>query len=218
MLRAHTNRLVGKSVLSSTIIRFLQQDKRSIVLYYFCNYYSSSSSKSSHILRSLAAQILRCSKDLSGYVYDEHICQGLTSSIPQLKKLIPTLLSSIPSVRIIVDGLDEFEQKDQNQVLNDVIPFASTSDTGAVCKVLIASRDINPISRHLSKRSTVSLTRERAVIDAAIQSFVEHSLIDIRQNLSDTNIDDSIMVEVEQGLIKKADGESTLVLAKSLKC
>ncbi|KAH0560093.1 hypothetical protein GP486_003386 [Trichoglossum hirsutum] len=203
----------GKSVLSSVIIRFIQQDKHSVVLYYFCNYYSSDSNKSSHILRSLAAQLLRCNKDLSAYVYDEYICEGFTSSIPQLKKLIPAMLSGIPSVRIIIDGLDEFDHKAQSQILNDVIPFASASN-GAVCKILVASRDITPIARHLSKRSTISLNRERVAVSAAMRSFVQHSLIDIRRNLSGMNVDNNI-TEIEHDLIDKADGGSTLMLLKA---
>ncbi|OCL02271.1 hypothetical protein AOQ84DRAFT_382837 [Glonium stellatum] len=43
--------------------------------------------------------------DLAVFVYDNYIRPGHTSSILQPKKLIPTLLSSIPSVRIIIDGL-----------------------------------------------------------------------------------------------------------------
>ncbi|KAH0541368.1 hypothetical protein FGG08_004132 [Glutinoglossum americanum] len=194
------------------VIRFLQQDKHSVVIYYFCNYYSSSLKKNSHVLRSLVAQLIRHNKDLSSYVYDEYICQGLNSSVHQLKKLISTLLLSIPSVRIVIDGLDEFGQEDQNGILNDLIPLASASDTGPVCKVLISSRDISPINKRLSKRSTISLSgKERASVDAAIQSFVQHSLIDIRRNLKDMNADDDI-TEVERDLIKKADGRYDRIL------
>jgi hypothetical protein len=150
------------------IIRFLQQDKHLVVLYYYCNYYSSSFNKNSHILRSLAAQLLRYNRDLSAYVYNKYICQGLTLSVPQLKKLIPKLLLSISSVRIVIDGLDEFEQKDQSQILNNVIPFASTNDIRAVCKILISSQDINSISKRLSKRSTISLSKERVAVNTAI--------------------------------------------------
>jgi hypothetical protein len=198
------------------IIRFLQQDKHSVVLYFFCNYYSSSLNRSSHILRSLADQLLRSNRDLSSYVYDEYICQGLASSVQQLKRLIRTLLLGIPSVRIVIDGLDEFESKDQSQILNDIIPFASASDMGAsvgdkgaVCKVLISSRDVNPIAKHLSKRSIISLSKERAAIGSAIRSFVQHNLIDIHQNLNDMDIDKNVAGKVEHELIEKADGRST---------
>jgi hypothetical protein len=149
------------------------------VLYYFCSYYSSSFNKSSHILRSLVAQLLQCNRDLSIYNYNKYTCKGFISSVPQLKKLIPTLLLSIPSVRIVIDSLDEFEQKDQSQIITDIIPFASANDIRTVCKVLISSQDINPITKHLLKRPIISLNKERAAIDAAIQSFVKHSLINI---------------------------------------
>jgi hypothetical protein len=142
-------------------------------------------------------------------VYDEYICQGLASSAQQLKKLIRTLLLGIPSVRIVIDGLDEFEPKDQSQILNDILPLASTNDGGAVCKVLISSRDINPITKHLSRKSTISLSKERAVVNSAIQSFVQHCLLDIHRNLDDMNIDISILAEVEHDLIEKADGRLT---------
>ena len=165
-------------------------------------------------MRSLTAQLLRCNRDLSAYVYDEYICEGLTSSVPQLKKLIPALLLGIPSVRIIIDGLDEFDHKVQSQILNDVIPFASASD-GAVCKILVASRDITPIARHLSKRPIISLHKEHVAVNAAMRSFVQHSLIDIRRNLSDMDVDNSI-TEIEHDLMEKADGGSTLILLKAL--
>jgi hypothetical protein len=118
-------------------------------------------------------------------------------------------------VRIVIDSLDEFEQKDQSQIITDIIPFASANDIRTVCKVLISSQDINPITKHLLKRPTISLNKERAAIDAAIQSFVKHSLINICKSLDDMKVDNSIIAKVEQNLIEKAEGKLTLVVRKA---
>jgi hypothetical protein len=190
------------------IIRFLQQDKHSTILYYFCTYDSSRPNNCSHILRSLTAQILRSNRDLAVFVYDNYIRPGHTSSILQLKKLIPTLLSSIPSVRIIIDGLDEFEQKDQSQILNDLVHFASTQNSNAICKILFASRDIPTIARHLSKRITVSLNEERESITQGIRSYVSHKLREIRVNFG-AMIGDEVIARIECDLIEKAEGKPT---------
>ena len=187
------------------IIRFLQQDKHSTILYYFCTYDSSRPNNCSHILRSLTAQILRSNRDLAVFVYDNYIRPGHTSSILQLKKLIPTLLSSIPSIRIVIDGLDEFEQKDQKQILSDLIPFASAQNSNAVCKILFASRDIPTIAGHLSKRTIVSLNEEREPVTQGIRSYVSHRLGEIRLNFG-AKIGDEVMDGVERNIIEKAEG------------
>ena len=139
------------------------------------------------------------------FVYDNYIRPGYTSSILQLKKLIPTLLSSIPSVRIVIDGLDEFEQKDQKQILSDLIPFASVQNSNAVCKILFASRDIPTIVGHLSKQTIVCLSEEREPVTQGIRSYVSHRLGEIRLNFG-AKIGGEVMDGVERNLIEKAEG------------
>ena len=204
----------GKSVLSSMIIRLVQQHKQSTVLYYFCNYQSLSFNKSSHILRCLTAQLLRSNKDLAAYVYDEYIRQGLNSSTLQFKRLIPTLLSSLPSVRIVIDGLDEFDRIHHDQILKDLLPFASARNAESICKILFTSRDIVPISKHLVKYSKICLSDERGSIDVAIQSFIKDSLVDIRHNLDDRRVGSLEMGKIEQDLIEKAEGTLSLLMKR----
>ncbi|KAK2755707.1 hypothetical protein FQN54_005857 [Arachnomyces sp. PD_36] len=195
----------GKSVLTSAVIRSLEDDPKFTVLYYFCNYYSTHGNKSCYLLRSLVAQLLRRNADLSSYVYEEYIQKGSSPSARQLKKLVGILITAENHVRIVVDGIDEFPEKDQKQIINDLIPLASIAETGAESKILFSSRDIQPISKQLSRYPTVCLSGEREAIDAAIKSYIGHSLANLRPQFMDTRCKD-IMNSVEKELIKKAQG------------
>ncbi|KAK2802065.1 hypothetical protein FQN51_004975 [Onygenales sp. PD_10] len=195
----------GKSVLTSVMVRSLENDPVFTVLYYFCSYYSTQNNKSSHILRSLTAQILRRNVDLSSYVYDEYIKNGLSPSLRQLKRLLPVLLSAVNHVRLVIDGIDEFPEKDQKQIISDLIPLACVAATGAECKLLFSSRDIQPISRTLARQRTVSLSDERKAIDGAIKSFIRDNLTDATPHFRGKGLE-SIIDTVEEELIQKANG------------
>lgn len=187
------------------VARSLENDPSFTILYYFCSYYSTKGSKSSHILRSLAAQLLRHNSDLSAYVYEEYVRNGLNCSLRQLKQLLPVLLSAEKHVRIVLDGIDEFPDKDQKQVISDLIPFAAVFATGAECKILFSSRVVRPISRNLARQPTISLSNERKAIDAAIKSFVRCNFKEIRPQFMGKDLE-KIMDSVEQALTHKANG------------
>lgn len=206
-VRSEIDYATGKSVLTSVLIRSLEDDPKLTVLYYFCNYYSTHGNKSSYLLRSLVAQLLRRNVELSSYVYEEYIQKGLSSSTRQLKKLITVLLTAEKNVRIVVDGVDEFPEKDQKQVISDLIPLASISGTGIECKILFSSRDIPPISKQLARYSTICLSSERKAIDAAIKSYICHNLTSLNPHFMDARLKD-IMNSVEEELINKAQGAS----------
>jgi len=199
-------------MLCSKIIRFAQQEENTTVLYYFCNYVLADSTDSNCgiILRSLAAQVLRNNPDLAPLIFDDYISQGLMPSISQMRQIIPTLLSTFQSVRIIIDGLDEYDDKDQKLILTEITSLAVTKSlkhSTAISKVLISSRDVNQISRILSRRPTVSLSDEQAAIGGAIQAFVRSKFSQlVSSNLDDISLEEDILKLIEQALVEKADG------------
>ena len=148
------------------------------------------------MLRSIALQLLRQHMDLASYVADNYVNKGSNPSIPQLKKLLVELLSGIPSVFIVLDGLDECDEKSQKSILGELILL-----TGPTCRLLISSRDGIYVSKVLHERPTISLREKKRDVDTDIRLFVKHNLIGLRERFGDTVVD-----EVEEKVVEKANG------------
>lgn len=109
---AKADSYLGKTVLCSRLIHFLEGDGHTMVLYYFCNNYRSSKSNDLvHILRAFCAQLIRSQTDFVPYFFHQFLAKGLNPSIPNLIQALRPALVSIGSVRIVVDGLDEWSHK-----------------------------------------------------------------------------------------------------------
>ncbi|KAF2233474.1 hypothetical protein EV356DRAFT_503548 [Viridothelium virens] len=197
----------GKSVLCSKIIESLQNNSSSTVLYYFCTLSTIDGQTCAKVLRSLAAQALRAHPEISSWIYDEFICQNKMPSLAQLRILFPTMLSILPSTRIVLDGLDEFEADQYKPVLTEIDSLLRNKQVeGGSCKVLISSRDLQPISRVLGRRSQISLNEEHQAINCAIQQFVEYNMQEIQANIDDIPVDGGEMADISRALVEKAEG------------
>src|SRR5215469_7734242 len=163
------------------MISILSLDKRTTVLYYFCNNSRQTEINSlAAILRTFCSQLIQAKHESSSYILDEYVAKGLNPSVQNLLELLPLLLSRFESVRIIIDGLDECGSRSIKKLVTDLIPLASSHGVGdgVSHKLLFSSRDVPPINRVMSRKSTVSLSEERAVLDTAIRHFVHTSIKD----------------------------------------
>jgi hypothetical protein len=114
----------------------------------------------------------------------------------QLKELLPNLIKATLSTRIITDGLDECEDKDQKQILQELMKLC-----GDRCKVLISSRDGGHIGKVLRKKKTLAFRDRRSDVDRDIRLYASHTLAGLREEFGD-----DIIEEIEQAVVKKADG------------
>jgi len=199
----------GKSVICSKLIQDLQNDQQCSTIFYLCNHFSTSPNEAGQILRSLVSQLVQQSPDLVPYILDECVSRGVPASGSQLRKMFPKLLMGFSCLRIIVDGLDEIEESQQRQVLSDLIDFATNPlGPGSSCKILIASRDVAVISRFLSQRMVLSLGDDLQAFQAAVQPYVHHELSQLRNSLSDIEVEESTMDIIERRLVEKANGNT----------
>jgi hypothetical protein len=130
------------------------------------------------------------------------------TSVAQLRKILPILLSSLQSVRIVVDGLDEYEDKDHKPILAELLALAKCNKSDGTRKLLISSRDAVRIARVLLRRSNIDLSSERAAIASAIQGFVRSSVSDLHLNLDQEQVHGAAMAAIERTLVLKANGKS----------
>jgi hypothetical protein len=146
---------------------------------------------------------------MAEHIYEEHITNGHAPSVPRLKQLLQTLLGAVPSIRIVIDGVDELEDRFHSQVLGDILGLVTVPNPKTTCKVLVSSRDISSISKIMSRYPTLNLTKERRFLDMSIASFVHHELRDMQSWVGQIqDADDRIYREIEQILIDKAEGKS----------
>ena len=192
--------------MASSLINFLEKDRRKTVLYYFCSSFNPKGNDISHILRCLTAQLLRQHRILAAHIHKEYIEKGQTPSVSRLKGLLCDLQRGTSELYICVDGIDECADKDQAQIILGLTPLVQPQDTGSNCKILFASRDIRAISKHLKKYTTVALTQERRFIESAIQSYVHDSLLRLRDQGQFKEQQKDLIDRVEHDLVVKAEG------------
>jgi hypothetical protein len=206
ILKPQFQQFAGKSVLTSRIIQDLRENPDITTIFFFCNYHTDRGDLCSQVLRTLILELLRSEPHLTSHIYENYTRQVRTPSLGQIKKLLPDLLSAVLSTRIVIDGLDECQEKDQKIILTEVLSAVKSST--APCKLFISSRAETHISKTLRKRPTISLTekKERNKVDEDIQKYVKHSLMGLRESFPGALVDD-----IERTVVKKAHGRcSTL--------
>ena len=205
----------GKSVISTQLVNFMKAGKH-FIIHHFCTYSYPLSTMYDQILRSLLLQLLRKDGELVAHVYEECVLGKKSPTVSALEQLLQTLFKSMSNepcqteyIWVILDGLDECEADKQARVvslMNHITSKPSLSG-GTICKVLISSRASPMLSKHLSKKQTISLTDEKDCLEDAIGQYASQRLQSLNQTLCQLHVGRSEIKEIERGIAKKADGE-----------
>jgi hypothetical protein len=128
-----------------------------------------------------------------------------------MASLLPELLNIVGTSRLVIDGIDEWDSKEQQVVLDEILPLATDKTSTHVCKIFISSRDMPTISRmmRLKKKASMvfSLGEEHTFIDQSIQSFISKKMDDYRSSVQDLDPDGSTLAEVRKLLVEKSNGK-----------
>ncbi|KAJ2988979.1 hypothetical protein NUW58_g3702 [Xylaria curta] len=203
----------GKSsVICATLVNSLE-DSDVTTFSYFCKYHQDDTS--SQILKALVLKIIESSPDFSAMVFSEFVQKHREPSLRVLRTMLTGskdklgLLHGIPTCRIVIDGLDECNPKEQKYVLEDLLQLVSVNSRGGNCKLLISSRDIPEISSVLRKKmdiGVISLSNERDSLNRTIQLFIENRLRYLVGERKSLHIGDKIVEDIVDIMINKADG------------
>ena len=173
------------------------------VIYYFYPHRQASSTQSSEVLRSLATQLLAKTTSLAPYVLDTFASHGQKPTKKHLGTILEKMITSLPSLRIVIDGLDECLQDDQDEIMQDLLRIKGS--TPGACKLLLSSRKHRIISKWLHLKPTIRLDNNTAHINSTISSFIHPRLQTIRDRF-----DPAIVDHLENLLLEKANGCSFL--------
>ena len=201
----------GKSMICSVLVQHTEANAIHVI-YYFCSFLGSQSDGLSRLLRSLISQVIQKHQDLATYVHDVYFKSHPAPTKKALLTLLTELLQGLGSVRLIVDGIDEWAERDQTELLKDLSQIISTDQSSHICKIMIASRETIVTSRRKKDKSsmTISLSTgdESLAVTRSIVSFVNDKLSNLPDHCDELDPDSSIMAHVKKTLIEKSHGQS----------
>jgi hypothetical protein len=157
------------------------------------------------MLKVLTAQLLRSNRDLLSHVYERYSKTNTIRTSARMKALFNELLKMLPPTRIVIDGLDEYDEEDQKQILHCLISISDEQHGNF--QILFVSREVIDIKRKLVKFPTIFLSEEQELISRDINKYIKSTLTDFRERF-----DSETMNEIEQILVRKADGMGTTCL------
>lgn len=195
-------------MLCAHLVTTLRNDKNMTTLYYFCGSPVNIHTDCSRVLRSLAIQLLRLEPALATHVYTEYVCQGVSASVVQLRKVLSDFLSAVPPTQILIDGLDECEPNSHEQILSELLSFSNSSTR--LAKVLLSSREGGIISRKLRQKPTLSLREESQAVENDIQIFVEAMLARTRSEWG-FNVSETSLTNIKEKLLRLSNGKLSSV-------
>ncbi|KAH7308822.1 hypothetical protein BKA65DRAFT_174630 [Rhexocercosporidium sp. MPI-PUGE-AT-0058] len=187
----------GKSVMCSYILQLLEKpSSQHHVSYYFCNS-QESGNICSQILRTIALQLLRRKVDLASLIANQYVYLGTSCGMAQLRTLLPQMLETLESTRIIIDGLDECpELETQVSILRELQRLLGKD---LHCKVIISSRREVKIAEKLSRKPQIQLDG-RQEVESDIRLYVKYKIGSIE------TADHELRAKIESILVEKANG------------
>ncbi|KAI3319186.1 hypothetical protein HD806DRAFT_295960 [Xylariaceae sp. AK1471] len=149
----------GKTFLSAAVVE--EAKSHHTTLFVFASHMHSSSTTARSILQSLAFQLASQDKDAQA-VLVESKARDISTSTKYVSGLLKTLLTGSGPTYIIVDGLDEMEQKERSILLEQLVGM----DCCPEMRILFSSRpeddianilDTKAIEIHVNKRNSGSI-------------------------------------------------------------
>lgn len=124
----HANPGTGKTVLCASVIENLESEGRKVA-YFFCSFQEPTKRRISSVLRSLAVQLLRLQPQTPSALeelYESEMHHGQTKLRNEevILQVLRALLRRIDRVHIVLDGLDECDDRPQAlRLLTEVFKF-----------------------------------------------------------------------------------------------
>ncbi|KAF4873482.1 Ankyrin repeat and KH domain-containing protein 1 [Colletotrichum siamense] len=196
----------GKTVLTASAVEHIYAHERRVrenVTFFFPHFADQTSLSAEATLRSIIRQSLdpvRLSSD-----WEERLTEldrKPSSELGELTSLLQQAIDQSDTFYIFIDALDEFEPAERRALLDSLVSVAS----GSRLRVFVSGRE--SMSGELRDRiptiETVSMASPEAKIDIA--TLVQETLQRRQQNGDLMVQDQSIVDDIRQALINRADG------------
>lgn len=197
----------GKTKLVSRMIdRLLHQQGNNGIAFFYCKRGDQLRTSAESILRCYIKQL--CSSRTNGAIsdmivgkYEENCSKGnppTTLDEKESQEYLQRLIVNFQRVTLILDGLDECSEKEQEKVIRHLECLVKSRVTGL--KVLISSRPNGKSTRHMRTISRISINSSDNQHD--IRMFVQSRVSEDRNSGTDKKLDN----EIVNTICKNSDG------------
>ncbi|KAF9771535.1 hypothetical protein IL306_010824 [Fusarium sp. DS 682] len=172
----------GKSVLASTVIKHLQKQPESEVVYFFYSFKSASKKQETCGLRSIVLQLLR-KLDIAANPLRSEYVRAKNNGFHELSnndgeimvRLLRILLnhSRFPQLYVVLDGLDECTARDHDNVVFRSLQQLLNLDTLGTVKWFLTSRDVPEIRSVKGAFKAIELKPDLKDTSKDIRAFLD---------------------------------------------
>ena len=129
----------------------------------------------------MLAQLLQQNPDVLPFLYDECLKSAkVTLASPQdCVKLLGAVLQAVPQSFIVIDGIDECEQKERRAILKFFVSIINNCEPGKIRGFFI-SQELNDIKAALHNPETLRLNEDHSKLD--IKNYAIKRASDIQEN------------------------------------
>ena len=195
----------GKTILCSTILQdMLDQYSNSAVLYFYFDFNDAEKQRHEKMIRSVICQLSKhCADSVLQDLYSSCSDGSRQPTEETLLNTIHHMIASLGDTYIILDALDECEDRDE--LLTDLEEIMSWED--ANLHVLATSRREQDIDARLTSLSNEQkrINIQSSVVNADIRTYI-HDRLQIDRKLKRWQKDPKVQQEIENTLMKKANG------------
>ncbi|KAH9212710.1 hypothetical protein DL95DRAFT_508617 [Leptodontidium sp. 2 PMI_412] len=196
----------GKTILSSVVVAESLRINDVTTIYFYCSYQDAQRKTFLAVAKSLLAQLLNKHREqLLPYLHDKLINSGQVTLVSSelIIECLQVCLKTTTKTYIVIDGLDECDAHDRNEILSFFLSSIDKVDTPGQLRAFIVSQDLNDIRKALRTTTTVKLTEECNKGD--IKSYSIHWIQKIRARFA---IPDDMAEYIQTTVLDRADALS----------
>jgi hypothetical protein len=136
--------------------------------FFYCRDQDGQRNKFTSVVKAILAQLLRQNPIILPYLYDECLksAKVTLASSQDCIKLLGTVLQAVPQTFLIIDGIDECEQKERRAILNFFTSVIASDDIKpGKLRGLFVSQELSDIETALHMAESLRLTEDHSELD-----------------------------------------------------
>ncbi|CAG8039882.1 unnamed protein product [Penicillium salamii] len=188
----------GKSVVAANLIRRFRRAKDGPVLFFFFREIIQTNRTPRSLVQDFCHEMFEYSPSLQSQLNQLKEQHSSVESVPyeKLWKCMSSAMSAVGKVHCVVDALDEMEQGN-DQFFKDLLDLGRQS--GGSIKLIMTSRQVPHVEKHLNGTSVVDLRLDRLNVDRDITLYIAQRLDEANLNISQDKIDSAKKAICERG-------------------
>ena len=205
----------GKTMIASLIIEEMKTIDSVDLAFFYCRYNDNQKNSFTDVLRGILVQLIQQNEDLLSYVYDA-CCSSteVTLDSPnRLKNLVETSLRSCSNCCVIIDGVDECEEREEKKITEwfvGAIENIPQHDAATIRLLFVSQRD-KVTESLLAKAAVIPLDSEHHQED--VRAYARHWSEKLQRKFE---ISEGSASQISTAVADQAKGKRALIIQGSI--